>query len=240
VFLIHTQSKTAIALTGFSMLVGGAFVAYNPRYRSLVLPGFVIAAAVTAYAASIYVPHFLRELAQSQDAFTGRVQIWRVLAAYIRDNPIWGCGYMSFWDVGPISPVNDYIARSWVNTSVGEGHNGYLDLWAQIGLPGLLLTLLCVVAWPIGQLLMSRTAPRAAGGMWLAIMVFVVAQNFTESTIMSPDQFTQLALMLALANMRALSGTSLPGRDVRLPSYRSRVAPAARGSADPASRPAAR
>ena len=80
-----------------------------------------------------------------------------------------------------------------------EGHNGFLDLAATIGIPGLILVLALVVVWPLVRLLGSEAASGQRGAMLLAVMVFCIAHNGTESSLMDRDTILQVMLMLTIA-----------------------------------------
>jgi O-antigen ligase len=96
----------------------------------------------------------------SPDALTGRVQIWPVLIAYSRDHWMQGSGYGSFWNIGGASPAYEY-ATGRVST-IASGHNGYLDLLAPIGVPGLLLVSATANVVPARRRRVAESAP--AGG----------------------------------------------------------------------------
>jgi len=62
---------------------------------------------------------------------TDRTLIWRTLLA-MDTNPIVGTGYESFW-LGP------RLERVWQTIWVNEAHNGYLEVYLNLGLTGLVL-----------------------------------------------------------------------------------------------------
>jgi len=72
--------------------------------------------------------------------FTGRTVIWNaVLSA--KTNPLLGTGYETFW-LGP------RLLHVWAQTGAGinEAHNGYLDVYLNLGLVGLLLVVGFLIA----------------------------------------------------------------------------------------------
>lgn len=197
-FLVRTHSKTSIGLVGLGCIIGFAYSRYNPAYRVLLAPFILIFGAVLIYAATIYIPPFMSMLDSSEDAFTGRVQIWQTMIAYLHDNPIWGAGFGSFWDSGPVSPANIY-GRNWVSKLVAQGHNGYLDLWTQIGIVGMLLAVAVLFVIPAAKLLVTRHIPRWSGAAALAVLAFQFAHNFTETSILTRDYFGNFMLCFIVA-----------------------------------------
>ncbi|WP_347302201.1 O-antigen ligase family protein [Croceibacterium sp. TMG7-5b_MA50] len=220
VFLLGTRSKTSIALVGVGLLAGALFQLYRPQLRPLLLPALAIVLVAVTLAAWYLVPPWLDELDSSLSAFTGRIQIWRVLVAAIGDRPWLGAGYGSVWNVGPTSPIYDYTSSPWITRMIAEGHNGYLDLLMEIGIVGAVLALLVLFVLPIGRLLLSPARDRTLAGLCLALLVFALCHNLTESSILVPDHPGQVAILLAIACIRQLTR---PHAEERPASYRRRA-----------------
>jgi exopolysaccharide production protein ExoQ len=128
--------------------------------------------------------------------FTGRTEIWQaVLPAALR-NPVLGCGYGSFW----INPPISYNLSLMVN----EAHNGYLDVFTELGIVGLVLFL--------GFLISSfRTAWRALdidfewAAFALCFLLVIVIHNITESSFLRPTNHmgaTLFFLVLVIYRVR--------------------------------------
>jgi len=207
IFLLGTQSKTAIGLVGIGVVTGGLYQFYDPRWRVFLVPLLAIGVAAAVLAAWHYLPPFLLELDSSLSAFTGRIQIWRVMVDYIADNPWLGAGFASVWNVGPTSPVYDYTSSLWITTLIAEGHNGYLDLVMQIGIPGAVLAVTVLFLLPIAKLLTLPPAARDLAGVCLGVLVFSLFHNLTESTILWPDHFGQVMIVIAVATTNRLCGS---------------------------------
>jgi len=196
-FLIETGSKTSLGICALAAVVGWSYRFYDQRYWPFGVIGlFSIIGGLAAFAL-VHLNDFQSELAQP-DALTGRSQIWPVLIAYITDHPLLGTGYGSFWNIGEASPVFDYAKPgSWVQ-KISSGHNGYLDLTAQIGLPGLALAFYALIFQPLLNLL-TKPVNSPSGPLLLAILLFCIGHNGTESTLMDRDHFIQFCLVLTLA-----------------------------------------
>ncbi|MFD1107068.1 O-antigen ligase family protein [Sphingobium olei] len=205
-FLIQTNSKTSMALSLTAILGGYIVKNYHPRVRLLVVPGAIVAGCVLAYVIDTYLPSYLSYLGSSQDAFTGRIQIWRILVDYIQDHLMLGAGFASFWAVGDSGPLSHYTSQRWILLQVAEGHNGYLDITAQLGLIGLGLSVLAIFVVPLAKLIFEADLPDRYRALMFAILFFSIGHNVTESSIMATDQFMQFVLMLVIAcieDMRA-------------------------------------
>jgi O-antigen ligase len=209
-FLYRTGSKTSMGVLVAAIGIGAIYSLYNPRYRALLLPGAMLAVASAILWIYLHIDQIVAPL-YSQTALTGRVQIWAVQIGYAQDHPLLGAGYGSFWNIGETSPVYQY-GRGWVR-DLASGHNGYLDLLAQIGFPGLILALLAVFILPAARLFTSQTVRRSRGAMLLAMIVFGAGHNLTEASLMDRDTIVQLFLMFAVALVGvACSSRRLPGQ----------------------------
>lgn len=204
VFLVGTQSKTSMGIVAVSALAGGIFQLYRPSFRILLLPLIAIVLAVAVGVAWVFLPPYLDELDSSLGAFTGRIQIWRPMVHYISDHPMLGAGFGSVWNVGPNSPIYSYTTSEWVRRLITHGHNGYLDMAMQIGLIGSVLGMLALLLIPITKVLTSTTISRRMGGLCFALLVFALFYNLTESSMLVPDHFGQVMLVLTIACIERL------------------------------------
>jgi len=195
-FLYKTASKTSMGFTAAAMVAGWMANRYNPRYRSIILPLALVVIACAVMFGQEQLAALLSPFSR-QDALTGRVQIWPILVNYARDHWLLGSGYGSFWNIGGDSPVFHY-ARSWVK-ELGNGHNGYLDLLVQIGVPGLLLTVFATMFLPLGKLFASQGMVPQRRGFLIAVILFCMGHNLTESSLMDRDAIVQMFLMMAVA-----------------------------------------
>lgn len=197
VFLIGTRSKTAAGILVAVVPFGFLVTRYNSAFRLLLVPVALCGVAFVALAWGRMLLPFERAL-YDPEAFTGRGLIWATLVGYIRDHWLLGAGYGSFWDIGPRSPVFVYTDVKWVQ-AIFVGHNGYLDVWSQLGLPGLILVVLAVFVVPIGRILKSRRLPSSRSALLMTLLLFVMGDNLTESTVFDRDMLLNIIVMIVVA-----------------------------------------
>ncbi|WP_380784397.1 O-antigen ligase family protein [Sphingomonas sp. R86520] len=200
VFLFFTDSSTSIGMCIAALALGllltwrmtraGALRILNPNWAWLLLGIIAALFAHMALNPSVY----LNQLADP-GGFTGRTQIWSALVRAYAYRPWLGIGYGSFWDLGPEGPITAY-AIGWV-TTVSQGHNGYLDMLAQVGAPGTLILLFAVLVWPIQRLLGGIDHPVRVLGA--TMLFFCLGHNFTESSLFDRDALGQVFLLFATA-----------------------------------------
>ena len=116
---------------------------------------------------------------------TTRTELWPAVIEMIRQHPWLGYGYGAFWLgwSGESAHVSLWALENGDPPFV-HAHNGFLDLWLNLGLLGLTtfalgfsLAALRAVSW-------VRTT-RTATGLWpLVFLTFILLYNFTESSIL--------------------------------------------------------
>jgi exopolysaccharide production protein ExoQ len=193
VFLIYSHSKTSLGILVICLIIGTVARFYRPEFFKYV----AIALTVTLVLALLSISpamQSLTQLLQDPAAFTGRSQIWQMLLRYIGDHPLLGSGYGSFWNAGPESPVYDY-ATGWIRR-IASGHNGYLDVAAQIGVGGAIVTVLAFVILPIYKLLTAPHFSAVDRAFFLSALLFCAGHNVTETSLLDRDAFVQVFLTI--------------------------------------------
>jgi O-antigen ligase len=216
-FLFKTHAKTSMGMIALSLTAGWMFQVYNPRFRPLLLPALlgtllVIVGSAIAYWSDI------QAIFSRPDAFTGRVHIWSTLLSYWKDHWLFGSGYGSFWNIGGNkSPLYHYVRETdWV-ALVAIGHNGYIDLLCQTGLPGLVLVIMSTVIIPLGNL-GSGSIPRSQRGLLASFLIFCVGHNLTETSVLDRDSIVGILMMFTIAlilasarSAQSAPATAVPG-----------------------------
>jgi exopolysaccharide production protein ExoQ len=105
---------------------------------------------------------------------TGRTDVWNDVLA-LNTNPVVGVGFGSFW-------LGDRMADLWrtYHWHPTEAHNGYLDVYLELGFVGLLL-LGGTIATTFYTCLRSFAKNVAFERLRLALLVVVLLYNVTES-----------------------------------------------------------
>jgi O-antigen ligase len=153
---------------------------------------------------------------------TGRLQIWSRGIGYMVDNPIFGVGAGSFGTAeGRLSGINHWTAP----------HNAYVQLGAELGIPGLVFFVGFIAAALAALRRVERAfaskapAPmqsRLAQALMASIIGFVVGAFFL-SLAYAGMLWTLAALAMGLAKV---TGTARQPRRARLPSALHGPAPA--------------
>lgn len=195
-FLYQSNSKTSFGLGLGAIAIGFVFLRYKWKYRGVILIALCLLAITATVLSGMYQNPLLQKL-DDPTAFTGRTMIWQALLSYIAEHPFLGSGYGSFWNIGASSPIYSYASGEL--TEVPNGHNGFLDLAAQLGLPGLALIVCVAVIYPLNKLLVSPLVTGQRGAMLIGLFLFCVGHNATESTLFDRDMLVWVMFMTSMA-----------------------------------------
>ncbi len=111
---------------------------------------------------------------------TGRTDIWSIVLSKA-ENPLIGTGYETFW-------LGDRLAYMSSNYhGINQAHNGYLELYLNIGIAGLSLLLLIFLTGYRNITIAFRERSPVAG-LRLAYLILAAIYNVTEASfkMMSP------------------------------------------------------
>ncbi len=106
-------------------------------------------------------------------SLTGRSNIWAAVLS-THTNPIVGTGYESFW----LGPRLDHVWK--LAGQVNEAHNGYLELYLNLGLVGVFFFFIFMVA--SYRTICKRLSPSfSLASLGLALWTVMLFYNMTES-----------------------------------------------------------
>jgi len=177
----------ANSMTSLSCLVmaGAVMVMSTQRWVARLAGGVqaVVAGAVALPFFAVFIDS-AGELVQSlgrNATLTGRTGIWKA-ALSLHTNPLLGTGFETFW-------LGDRLQQVWNMTEKGiqEAHNGYLEVYLNLGWIGVLLLGVLIVTGYRHALAAFRYDPHA-GRVRLAFFTAGVVYSLTEAgfRMMSP------------------------------------------------------
>ena len=106
---------------------------------------------------------------------TGRTELWNVLPQF-SPHPLLGAGYQSFW----LGDRLQQIRHMFEGNPLMEAHNGYLEVFLNLGWIGLAVLAFLIVAGYRNTIAAFRHDPET-GNLRLAYFVVAVIYNFTEA-----------------------------------------------------------
>jgi len=204
--LIMCNSMTALVC----VVVGGAVLWGSRLLVRLHSPVRIGAACVVAVVAVAAVESALNlsgraihALGRRED-LTGRTDIWAMVMKQPID-PLFGYGFMAFWD-GPLGQAYNEEG----GTSLRQAHNGYLEIYIDGGIVGILLLLLMLI---VGG---KRVLEDLGGGSHfararLAFFTMALVHNYTEASFFRLNVLW-FAFLLAIIGC-VLRGLSISHRE---------------------------
>jgi exopolysaccharide production protein ExoQ len=154
-----------------------------PR-RNLIPAGILMGVVVIACAVLIFLnADTIFELLGRNSSLTGRVPLWQFLLYKGQQHQLFGYGYVGFWS------TQSRLVWAQIGWTPLKAHNGYLDLWLELGLVGLTLFLLNTA------IVLNRSLAFAASGrtllsQWPLLMLsLIMLHNFFESDLLIQNGF---------------------------------------------------
>ena len=110
---------------------------------------------------------------------------------------LFGTGYESYFKSGRDSLVNNiYSSLDWRTKAVNT-HNGYIDLFINNGMTGLIIFVLIFI-WPVIKKGLSKSATNASGLPSIAsiLVIFLCIQNLFEGNFYNPNNIGWFFIIL--------------------------------------------
>ena len=194
VVLVLSRSATVI-IAGGVVVVAALVIAglrqFGPGGRAALLGASVLFVALVGVGSSRISEPFLRLLGKGDD-FTGRLEIWRLVGGLVKDEPILGWGWISYWAPW-VHPFNGLVVRDGVQYL--QAHNAYLDVQMQLGIPGL-LALVVVIGSAVYRALRLALTARPLAVLPLLLLAALLTQAIAESRLLIEGNW---ALLVALS-----------------------------------------
>jgi O-antigen ligase len=105
---------------------------------------------------------------------TGRTAIWKEVIKLSNERPILGTGFETFW-------MGDRLQAVWrVEEGIQEAHDGYLEVYANLGWVGI-ATLALLIFTGYGNVMKAYRRDRALGSMKIAFFTTAIIYSLTEA-----------------------------------------------------------
>jgi exopolysaccharide production protein ExoQ len=177
VFWLFWMANSMTSLACF--LLAGSLIAVTSLARQAPTPAMVhlLVAGVVAVSAFVLFSGSSGSVLQTMGrdpTLTGRTGIWDAVLS-VSGNPLLGTGYESFWLGDRLERVGELTAPG-----IQEAHNGYLELYLNLGWVGVsLLAVLIVTGYR--NVIVSFYQDTNFAGLRLAFFVVAVIYSFTEA-----------------------------------------------------------
>jgi O-antigen ligase len=172
------------------VLVSVAFMAMRGRQRLQLALGISVAwSIVAAFVLAAVAPSLIFALLGRDASVTGRTPLWHEVLRVIAERPLFGHGYAGFWNDQSREVQYLWLLTGW---QPPDSHNGYLDVWIQIGVAGLALYLF--LWWRVTRrAIAAARAGTLRESRWVLLFMLVnITLNLDEGPLPFPNEFTML------------------------------------------------
>lgn len=197
--VLMSTSKTA--LLALLLALSGCGAIYLVRrgfgFAALILCGGGLVVFVGALILAV-APVAVIEALGRDATLTGRTDIWIILAEQVEDRPWTGFGYGAFWS-GEYGPA--FWVRQRTQWEVPTAHNGWLELVLAVGIPGVALMAISLVASlfrAVGRLFRGPEAYWAIVFLVLMTLISISESNLVQRNAISWVLFVATAARLAM------------------------------------------
>jgi exopolysaccharide production protein ExoQ len=195
-YLAQSSTSLGVLIAGsmFFMVMGITFVKRNPNLSILV---GIVTGSILFW--SFDVMGFILSALDRDVTLTGRTDLWKDLVE-IGTDPLIGVGYESFWLGGGAEQL---WKKYWWHPV--QAHNGYLEIYMNLGVVGLLLLLgIIIAAYRNG--IESLVSGYEFGKFQLAFVGMILLYNISESGFkaLHPMWFVFLLLTIEWSRPREM------------------------------------
>ncbi|HEY7979351.1 MAG TPA: O-antigen ligase family protein, partial [Rhizomicrobium sp.] len=167
----------------------------NKRLSSGIKLTIVITLGLSVLAAVVLLFNFILTELGRDDTFSGRTTLWTgAIAVAKASHPILGAGYRAFWTDAGAGGVREYVL-DWARLPA-HGHNGYLDVWLDLGVPGVLL--FAVFVFVTITRLASRVLREPGEPAWAAFSIFFFVFLLNNFSVTVAFKHTDIAWIFAV------------------------------------------
>ena len=188
ILLIGSNSKTSLLVfaivTMMIMVTHAGEQLFEKKGVAAIYTAFLFMMGMTfALIILFYAPHivaFIFGLLGKDLTFTGRVDLWQAVFGMTQQKWVQGWGIGGFWVMDSPRMIPLFEVFLWLPN---QAHNGYLDVFNQLGVIGLMLFVLMLIRFFKGC---TRLKKRKA---WVWIFVALLILNLQETTFFRPRHF---------------------------------------------------
>lgn len=185
--LFMSGSKASMVATAIALSVFPALALIRQPARIAVPFGLALLLVLFTVIAfiSLNVESLLLSLGRDL-TLTGRTILWQSAFFAGLDHPILGVGYRAFWlgEGGGIGALGSGASN--FALTIDHGHNGFLDIWLELGIPGLALLLGILISYLRSAF--AFAARRRSGVSLLPLLLFVLLMPVSFATTVMLDR----------------------------------------------------
>ena len=205
-FVLNTGSKTTAGLVPAAMLL---VILPNMVGMRRLVPLLYLTAVVLFGLGTLGIVYIdvLKDFAQTNFpdlTYTGRTTLWEFGGEMIAKRPWTGYGYVSFWGTEFLTTQDQPFDRAWDIRGIVHGHDGYMDIAIQMGLPAMVVAAIAFILAPARDYM--RIPPRKEnvflGDFLMMVVLFTTLNAFLETFFFHRTDPVWVMLVFGTLGMR--------------------------------------
>jgi exopolysaccharide production protein ExoQ len=196
-----SQSRTGWVLAVVALCLSAAlWLLQKMRPPEALLATLLVAVVVGAIGFIVYSHAKLLLPAVGKDmTLSQRTIIWAAAWDTIVQHPLLGYGYAAFWNGLQGASMRIILIADW---ALSQAQNGYLDIWLQVGVGGVIISALLVAQAAWNGFLCFRARSHGDYVRWCLVMIAcVLIYNIGESAV-GMIQFVWFIFLLACIGLQ--------------------------------------
>jgi exopolysaccharide production protein ExoQ len=198
--VVLSTSKTSLISFIILTIIFFLYRTCRLNYSQLIPLGIVIVLVVGGGAILVIDNTEAIALSTGRDlTLTGRTEIWGVMLEKIAERPLTGYGLNAFWRDWD-SPVTADVWRQ-LAWECPYGHNGFMDLLVELGIPGLVVFLGSYFTTFVRGVNLLRMTGNVEGIWYVMYLTFLLIYNISESTLVATNSIFWVLYVSAIFSL---------------------------------------
>ena len=201
----HSRSSTSIIVTIIGLIFYWWMTKKKPSASAItkkIILSLSIVVAIEVFCSvylgsSIYA--LIATLANKDPSLTGRTDLWIDLLRLGMERPLLGYGFRGFWD----SPVKAYLHELY-NWRPGQAHNGYIEIFINLGFTGLIMFLLVALS-SLKNSIKWAGEGNEFGKTRTIMIILTMIHNYTEAGFTRPTHLMWFVFLVFAINQTNFS-----------------------------------
>jgi O-antigen ligase len=215
-FVANTGSKTSAGLVPLVILlvtVPGVFGVR--RLAGSVVFITIVMTILSTIGTELFPPlRALRETFAPELTYTGRTEIWKFGLQNLFDRPLLGFGFESFWLSPFVKAQEPGFEALWDVRGIIHGHNGYLDIAINMGIPAFCVAIVAMLIEPVRNYgrCIGRRENIVMADLFMMIFTFTALNACLESFFFRRADPVWLMFVLAVFGLRLTARFVVPSK----------------------------
>jgi O-antigen ligase len=204
-----SQCNSTTSIVGFASSAGVLWLASRRPARPALVHSVVLAVLGLTVIALFFDPGGgLVQSLGKDPTLTGRREVWNLVLS-LHTNPLIGTGFETFW----LGWRLEFMLNALVNLPINEAHNGWIEVYLNLGWMGLCFTALLILAGYRRIISRIRQNPEK-GCLFLGFLLCALFYSFSEAGFRygTVSWFFLLLVIICPPQLKSLADSRRPAR----------------------------